>query len=225
MRRQGMWLCLSVSLTLSMVHNPSAIGQVVETKNPLVSKLLHSEPGDTESFLNDLKKLAKEMKWENQLPKEIRTEFPFHWDQLAAGPISFGQDELVIIHLRADTGYIPGEVSRIFLLLDKKGRCMDQIACTISNRLGGEQFRAFAHEKALPDGARLVVRLDGPSMRGSSHSIKHNGLETTFYWGNDDLPEGEPTKWNIRGLMRFTVKDRKFQVLFPTDKDNTERPR
>jgi hypothetical protein len=183
---------------------------------------------DTELFLNSLKKLAKENGWENQLPEEIRSEFPFHWGQVGAGQVSFGQDHVILVALRGEESIIPGEACWIFLLLDKKGRCLDQIVCTISNRLvgrDGEKFCAFAHEKPLPDGARLVVRLDELSMRGPGHCIKHNGLYTSFDWGDDDLPKGEPTKWNIKGLMRITVKDRKFQVLFPTEKDNTERPR
>jgi hypothetical protein len=209
-------------------HDPSAINRVVESENPLVSKLLHAQPGDTELFRNDLKKLAKEMEWENQLPEDISTDFPFQWDEVEAAPALFGQDNLIVIHLKGQDLQIPGRASQILLLLDRKGGYMDQIVCTISNRLttmDGSNFCAFGHEEPLPDGARIVVRLDGPSMRGIGHCIKHDGVETEFYWGNDDLPDGEPTKWNIRGLMRLTVKDRRFQVLFPTGKDNTERPR
>src|SRR5262249_50892515 len=105
---------------------------------------------------------------------------------------------------------------------------LDQLACEISSRLTHMDFghlHTVIPGKREADGAQLVIRLDGASARGHfSHHVYHRGGKADFYWGHGHLSQDQPTKWDIKGLCRIAIKDGKFRVLFPGEKDKEPRP-
>jgi len=173
-----------------------------------------------DEFVEPLKHLAKKRAWETELEKS-KTRLPrSEWDDARAATIRVGQIEFVVVLLRSWNFAIPGiEVQTIFLLNDQ-GKFLDRISCQINSRC--RPLYTAIPTKPEPDGAQLIIRLDGFSARGNfAHYLYHGNEEQKFYWGHDKMPRNQPSLWDARGLCRIVIKDSKFQVILPTKKDKS----
>jgi hypothetical protein len=147
-----------------------------------------------------------------------------HADEVYATGVQDGRDRYVVAILRGFGFNIPGKDSQHLLLLDRDGRLLDRLSCSINNRLtrmfvDHGDFRTYVPEAPQQDGACLVIRYipeDGGSVSGNwSHKITHRGTTNTYAW-NDDGPNAiRSADWARQGLCRVGIRNGKFVVLFP----------
>ncbi len=132
----------------------------------------------------------------------------------------------VVVVLRGDSHFIPGDDTQMLLLFNQRGDLLDSLSCAVNNRLtrhfvnhqGG--FFTDAPQPPEPDGAQLVIRYqpDGDELSGNwSHSILHEGMNRSFAWG----PGAD---WAKKGLCRVAFGEGKFAILFPKPKAPAARP-
>jgi len=197
--------------------------------DPALAKLLELQVDDKTlvDFVNSLEALAKKQDWEEVFAERKKRSF-FAWEEARAVSIQTGQIQYVVVLLKSWTHTIPGDDTQLVILLDNQGNFLDQLDCKINARLSRMhfgQFHTVISTKPEPDGAQLVIRLDGESVRGNfAHYISHGGGQAGFYWGHDKLPEDQPTKWDRNGLCRIAIADGKFRVLFPGERDKEQPP-
>ncbi len=121
------------------------------------------------------------------------------------------QDGRVVI-LRGWDHFIPGKDTQHLLLLDRKGRCLDRLSCSINARLtrmvvgSSDSFRTDVLAAPEADGAWLVIRYSRGVSGNFSHQVTHEGKTHSYHWGQDG-PKA--------GLCRVGIRDGKFDVLFP----------
>jgi hypothetical protein len=146
-------------------------------------------------------------------------------DEVSIATFRDGRDTYFVVILRAWDHCIPGDDTQYLLLLDRKGRCLDRLSCSINARL----TRMFVHHKGIfrtevpktpeKDGARLVIRYipeDGGNLYGNwSHEIAHGGRASSYAWPKDKLEGIGPGEWDRKGLCRVAIRDGKFVRLFP----------
>ena len=215
--------------TAAKLPPPTTPDAPVAAIEPAVAQLLEFKADDKAlpDFVNRLEALAERQGWQPQLAKCKKRAFS-DWEKARAVSVWVGKNQYVVILLRSSTGTIPGSDMQTAILLDHRGKLLDHLACDINTRLttmDSGQFRTVIPEKPEADGARLVMRLDGVSVRGNwDHYIYHGGKNARFYWGCDRLPEDQPTKWDRKGLCRIAIEDGKFKVLFPGDTDGEKMP-
>jgi hypothetical protein len=177
-------------------------------------------------IVNRLEAVASKQGWQPQL-EECKKHAFFDWDEGRAVLIQAGSIQYVVALLRSRTHTIPGADVQTLILLNKQGKYLDHLACEINSRLSSMhsgKFHTVIPTNPEPDGAHLVIRLDGVSARGNfAHDVHHGGRNAEFYWGHERLPDDQPTKWDTNGLCRICIKDGKFQVLFPSEKDMEQR--
>jgi hypothetical protein len=147
----------------------------------------------------------------------LKDYVPSRWDNEG---YALWLGDYVVVVLRGWTHTIPGHDTQTHLLLDRGGRPLDRLSCSINSRLTHMEegvFRTEAFRRPEADGARLVVRFipnDGGKPSGHwSHSITCGGKEDWFGW-DDCGRRGAPLDWSL-GLCRLAVRDGKFDVLFP----------
>jgi hypothetical protein len=195
--------------------------------DPDVAQLLELKPeGKTVPvFVTRLEGLGKKKGWQQQFAECKKLSF-FDWDEARAVLIRAGQIPYVVVLLKSWTYSIPGGDVQTVILMDHRGKFLDQLACEINSRLSrmhSGQFHTVIPTKPEPDGAQLVIRLDKKSARGNfAHYISHGDTREQFYWGHEDLPRDQPTKWDTMGLCRIAIKDRKFKVVFPVERDKVK---
>jgi hypothetical protein len=117
---------------------------------------------------------------------------------------------------------IPAQDTLILDLLDGKGRRLDSLRVSVSNRLTGlfEQSADFDlafWNRPARDGALAEVRLRSGyenDLNGNfSHSVYHSRGSRRYViaWSDALIPEGEA----VRSLCRFGVREGRLHVLFP----------
>jgi len=217
-------LLLSVSFDPAGMDEPLSTGSVATDSD--VTKLLEltAKHEKTQDFVEPIKRLAKKRGWEREFAKS-RKLWRTDWDEASASAIQVGRASFVVILLKVWDHAIPGTEVQTALLLTEQGKFLDQISCEINSRLThmhwGE-LHTVIPSKPEPDGAQLIIRLDGMSARGNfSHHLDHGNEKLEFYWGNDKLPENQPSRLDATGLCRIAIKDMKFQVLFPTKQEKS----
>jgi hypothetical protein len=181
-----------------------------------VAKLLDPRQGKT-AFVSRLQALATKQGWRQQLER-----FSFSgWEKARAVPMRSGQTQYVVVLLKSWTHSVPENDLQTVILLDCRGSFLDQLACEIDPAPAKRgEFHTVIPEKPEADGAQLVIRLDHESARGNfEHHIYYGVHKTPFYWGHDNLPENQPTKWDCKGLCRIAIADGKLKVLFPSEED------
>jgi len=172
-----------------------------------------------DEFLGSLDALANKRGWQQELA-DCKKLMPWFW-QGRAFSLQTEQRQYVVILLESTPPVIPWIDVRTVILLDNEGKHLDHLSCEISNRLtldGSGEFHTVVLDKAEADGALLVIRLDGESTHDNfAHHIYHAGEDAKFHWGQSD--EAIPTKWDVKGLCRIAIRDGKFEVVFPQDKN------
>ncbi len=207
----------------------TAPGAPVTDIDPDVAKLLELTVQDKalRDFVNRLEALAKRQGWRRQLV-QCKERLFSDWEEARAVLVGTGKSQYVVVLLKSSTFTIPGDEMEAAILLDRRGKLLDQLACEINSRLtemGSGRFHTVVPSKPETDGAQLVIRLDGVSVRGNfDHHIDHGGKDGRFYWGCDQLPQDQPTKWDTKGLCRIAIQNGKFAVLFPGAKDGEKIP-
>lgn len=173
----------------------------------------------TPKFVQCLKDLANKQGWEVELVG-CRELTKCDWDEAWATTIQTDQFEFAVVLLKSWNGDIPGLDVQSAFLLDNRGRFLDGISCEISSRLtrlSRGQIHAVIQTKPDPDGAQVIIRLDGESASGNfSHRLYHGNEHLEFHWDNNKLPKNQPSQWDANGLCRIAIRDKKFHIVFPT---------
>jgi hypothetical protein len=128
---------------------------------------------------------------------------------------------------------VPGEDMQHLILLDRQGRLLDRLCCSISNRLtrmfaDSGTFRTEVHARPQPDGAVAVIRYtprEGERVAGNyDHEIHRGGRIHTFSWDQNTPGCIKSAEWEAKGLCRVAVQDGKFAIVFPSLERATSRP-
>jgi hypothetical protein len=208
----------------SLTDAPAALDM-----SPAVAKLLEHKGQDKmpPEFMTRLEALAIAQGWQQKLA-ECKKRSHNRWDEARAELLRNGEARHVVIIFRSSTHSIPGRDMQTVILLDTHGNFLDQLACEINSRLTNMnwgRFQIVVPPKPEADGAQLVIRLDGVRGRPTNHVqfVFHGGKKLEFPLGDDDVPKDQPLKWQKNGLCRLAVKDGKFSLLFPTEKDKEQR--
>lgn len=186
--------------------------------NPAVAKLLELQPEAKAipDFVKRLEALAKDQHWQRQFAECKKLSF-LDWDEARAVLLRSGQNPYVVVLLKSWTRTIPGSDVQTAVLLDAQGKYLDHLGCEINSRLTRMHFgrlHTVIPDKPEADGAQLVIRLDGESARGNfSHHVFHGGGKADFYWGDEQLPLKQPTKYDTKGLCRIVIQRREIQGL------------
>jgi hypothetical protein len=219
--------CDSASVSPNLASDASEV--VIET-DPNLTKLLEFKIEKTAApdFMKGLEAVAKKRGWQQQLA-ECKKSGSFDWDEARAELIRADRDQYAVILLKACTMDFSGEDYQTAILLDRQGKLLDRLVCEVNSKVTRSGFGGELHtvisRKPEADGAHLVIRLDGESARGNfAHKVYHGGREGRFFWGDELLPKEQPTVWDVNGLCRVAIKDRKFKVLFPAEHDKNWRP-
>src|SRR5262249_18670576 len=110
---------------------------------------------------------------------------------------------------------------------------LDSLSCSISSRLTYTwhhgAFRAEVPTKSEQDGTDIAIRYvpeKGKRLLGRwEHEIRHDNRTHTFDWNQASPPGITSAEWKEKGLCRITVRDGKFEVLWPPLKDGKEGSR
>jgi hypothetical protein len=177
-------------------------GAVTTDIDPAVAKLLElkAEANALPDFVSRLEDLANQQGWQQQFAKCKKLSFS-DWEDARAVTIRCENNQFVVVLLKSWTHSIPGSDMQTAILLDKRGKCLDYLACEINSRLthmSWGQLHTVVPVKPEANGAQVIIRLDGESARGNfAHQIHHRGETADFYWGHADLPQNQPTKCGI----------------------------
>jgi hypothetical protein len=184
---------------------------VVETTDPCIWTMLgqpaKGDRGRTSPFFTALATLGRKY-GEDYLPPGV--------DEGFAAEVPFGY---VLAVLGEASPFTPGRDMQHLLLLDRQGRLLDRLSCSISNRLtgmpvGGGTFRTQFPAGPQADDARAVIRYTPPKGRtvagNWSHEVTWQGKTYSFRWD-----QTRPAEWQEMGLSRVGVRSRQFVILFP----------
>src|SRR5262249_8975055 len=128
-----------------------------------------------------------------------------------AARVVAGPEQYVVVVLRERGIVVPGSDTQYLLLLDRQGRLLDKLACSLNNRLTRMESGSFRTEVLdRPEaGAHLVIRFTpegGGSLAGNwSHTICFRQQAASFGWYHGAaIP---PAEWETQGLCRVAISD------------------
>jgi hypothetical protein len=189
---------------------PPVFRTPLPTKDPVESCSYRPAKGDrdrTSPFFTALATLGRKY-GEDYLPPGV--------DEGFAAEVPFGY---VVAVLGGASPFTPGDDTRHLLLLDRQGRLLDRLSCSINNRLtgmpvGGGTFSTEFPAGPQADDARAVIRYTPPKGRtvagNWSHEVTWQGKTYSFRWD-----QTRPAEWQEKGLCRVGVRSRQFVILFP----------
>jgi hypothetical protein len=111
----------------------------------------------------------------------------------------------------------PPPVAQNLVLMDREGRVLDALSCSLSPALGNEYIETGcltvdAQATGSSDGVELVVNHFGNLRTGLRHEVKHAGRKCEYDWSEDAIPARQ---WLLKGLCRVAVRNGRFEVLWP----------
>ncbi len=189
-------------------------GPLAPALEELLSESAVADASQASPFFASLRALAREhgLEPDAYLPQGIVSP-----DEGRAVKVRADGRVYAVLILRGWDHFIPGDDTEYLVLLDRDGRPLDRLSCSVNDRLtrwSGTGGTLLTEVPIVPewDGARLVIRYvpePGGSVSGNwEHGIEHAG--DVSHWGWDG-----PTDWGRRGLCRVAIRDGKFVVLFP----------
>jgi hypothetical protein len=208
---------------------PSNDGPVTNEIDSDLRKLLDLKSAESgnRTFMESLKSIAKKRSWEHELTRWEKITGRWWPDAPRSTSIQSGDSKLFLVLWKSWSRDIPSSDYQIVLLLDSQGRYLDSVGCAVNCRLsrnGRGNLNVVIPPKAEQDGTQLIIRLDGESARGNfGHRIYHGKERLHLYWGENKLPENQPSEWDAKGLCRIAIKDKQFHILFPTNTEKSDK--